>query len=160
MAWPVYKRRGFAGPIPITLRIDNPVQRVGGKATFAIIGAPPGAPIYWSSYRNGVATGELNADYGHRTESNGTAQIQMNSPWNSDQTGDWIKEILIQDASGNNYTAMVVYRVLPEAPAAAPAPAPATAGGLLGGSFRVAGVEIPYWLPLAAVGAVLIARKS
>jgi len=84
----------------------------------------------------------------------------MSSPWNSEQTGDWIKEILIQDASGNNYTAMVVYRVLPEAPAAAPAPAPATAGGLLGGSFRFAGIEIPNWLPLAAVGAVLIARKS
>jgi hypothetical protein len=93
--------------------VNNPIQRVGEKATFLIIGAPPGAPIYWSSYKNGVATGELNADYGHRTESNGTAQIEMSSPWTAEQTGDWIKEILIQDSTGNNYTAMVVYRVVP-----------------------------------------------
>jgi len=153
------KTRGLGAPIPITLRIDRPVQTVGEKATFAIIGAPPGAPIFWSSYKNGVATGELNADYGHRTESNGTAQIQMTQPWTADQAGDWIKEILIQDGAGNNYTAMVVFRVVP-APVAAPAPAPATSGGgLLSGSFRVAGIDVPNWLPLLAVGAVLVARK-
>ena len=152
-------RGGLGAPIPITLRIDRPVQTVGDKATFAIIGAPPGAPIYWSSYKNGVATGELNADYGHRTESNGTAQIQMTQAWTADQAGDWIKEILIQDGAGNNYTAMVVFRVIP-APVAAPAPAPTGGGGgILGGSFQIAGVSIPNWLPLVAVGAVVLAKR-
>jgi hypothetical protein len=159
MGWSLRRSRGLGAPIPITLRIDNPIQQVGGKATFLIIGAPPGAPVYWSSYRNGVATGELNADYGHRVEANGTAKIEMSSPWTAEQAGDWIKEILIQDSTGNNYTAMAVFRVVP-APVAAPAPAPATSGGgLLSGSFRVAGVDVPNWLPLVAVGAVVLARK-
>lgn len=159
MAWSIKRSRGLGAPIPITLRVDSPIQQVGGKATFLIIGAPPGAPVYWSSYRNGVATGELNADYGHRVEANGTAKIEMSSPWTAEQTGDWIKEILIQDSTGNNYTAMAVFRVVP-APATAPAPAPATSGGgLLSGSFRVAGIDVPNWLPLVAVGAVLVARK-
>lgn len=157
--WPVKRSRGLGAPIPITLRVNNPIQRVGEKATFLIIGAPPAAPIYWSSYKNGVATGELNADYGHRIEANGTAKIEMSSPWTADQAGDWIKEILIQDSTGNNYTALAVFRVVP-APVAAPAPAPATSGGgLLSGSFRVAGVDVPNWLPLVAVGAVLVAKK-
>jgi len=138
--------------------VDNPIQQVGGKATFLIIGAPPGAPVYWSSYKNGVATGELNADYGHRIEGKGTAKIEMSSPWNSDQTGDWIKEILIQDSTGNNYTAMVVFRVIP-APVAVPVAAPTGGGGILGGSFEIAGVSIPTWLPLVAVGAVVLAKR-
>ena len=65
---------------------------------------------------------------------------------------------MIQDGAGNNYTAMVVFRVVP-APVAAPAPAPTGGGGILGGSFEIAGMSIPTWLPLVAVGAVVLAKR-
>jgi len=53
-----------------------------------------------------------------------------------------------------------VFRVIPApAPVAAPASAPTGGGGILGGSFQVAGVSIPTWLPLVAVGAVVLAKR-
>lgn len=158
MAWRV--KSGLNGAIPITMRIDNPVQRVGEKGRYLIIGAPPNADIYWSSYKDGVATGELNASYGHKTEANGTASIDMGAPWSADQVGSWIKEILITDANGQLYTAMTTFSVYPAITAAATTPANASqTGGFLSQSFDVAGISIPVWAPLAAVAAFLATRR-
>ena len=155
MAW---RLRGLGGAIPITLRIDSPVQRVGEKGQYLIIGAPPNSEIFWSSYKDGVATGELNASYGHRTESNGTASIEMGAPWSTDQTGNWIKEILIKDESGQIYTAMTTFTVYPAIQATSQ-PTTQTSGGLLSSTFEVGGVSIPVWAPLAALAAFVATRR-
>jgi len=155
MAW---RLRGLGGAIPITLRIDSPVQRVGQKGKYLIIGAPPNSEIFWSSYKNGVATGELNASYGHRTEANGTASIDMGAPWSDDQQGAWIKEILIKDEAGQIYTAMTTFNVYP-AISTEPATSAASGGGILSTTFDLGGTSIPVWLPLAAVVVFAFSRR-
>jgi len=154
MAW---RLRGLGGAIPITLRIDSPVQRVGEKGRYLIVGAPPDSEIFWSSYKDGTATGELNASYGHKTASNGTASIDMGAPWAADQTGNWIKEVLIKDASGQLYTAMTSFTVYPAVQASQPTTR--TSDGLLSSSFTIGGVSIPAWAPLAAIAVFVAMRR-
>lgn len=158
MAWRGHlRRRGLGEAIPIRLVIDNPIQTVGTKGTYRVIGAPPGAEIYWSSYRNGVATGELNASYGHKIEPNGTAQITMGAPWTDEQTGNWIKEILVKDSAGNISTAMVPFTVVG---ANVPAAKTTTSGtGLLSSTFNLGGFQLPVWVPIAAIVAVVAMKK-
>lgn len=115
--------------LPLSLTIDNPYQVVGGKPKFTVIGAPPGSTVYWSSYKDGVATGELNAGYSQVVESNGTAVLE-GGEWKTEDAGIWIKEILVQTPDGANHTAMVQFRVGALAPATA-TPAPASGGGFL-----------------------------
>jgi len=141
---------GLGEAIPIQLSINTPYQQVGTPGKFRVIGAPPGATIYWSSYKDGKATGELNASYGQVVEANGTAELEQT--WREEDAGNWVKEILVQDAGGNNYTAMVQFAVLPESASTA-GPAPAAEPGLLEKGFYVGTTFIPYWIP--AAGAAL-----
>lgn len=143
--------RALGAVIPISLQIDTPYQIVGRKGKFRIIGAPPGAEIYWSSYKDGVATGELNSSYGDKIGANGTAELEVS--WAPDQMGNWVKEILVQDSAGTNYTAMVQFSVMP----AAQSGAVATEESWLEKGFEVGGIKIPYWL--AGVGAFFALKK-
>lgn len=157
MAW---RLRGLGGAIPITLRIDSPVQRVGQKGRYLIIGAPPNAEIFWSSYKDGVATGELNASYGHKTEANGTASIEMGAPWAEEQQGAWIKEILIKDEQGQIYTAMTTFNVYPAiSTSTQPATSAASGGGIFSTTFDLGGTAVPVWLPVAAIAAIALMRR-
>jgi len=157
MAWRGHLRsRGLGEALPIRLVIDNPIQVVGQRGTYRVIGAPPNAEIFWSSYKNGVATGELNASYGHKVEPNGTASISMGAPWTDDQTGNWIKEILVKDSAGNISTAMVPFTVIGAGSGATPAPASTNP---LTSSINIAGINIPVWVPVAAVVAVVAMKK-
>ena len=142
---------GFGAVIPISLEIDSPYQIVGRKGKFRIIGAPPGAEIYWSSYKDGVATGELNSSYGQKVEANGTAELEQS--WTPEQVGNWVKEILVQDADGTNYTAMVQFTVLPATQPGVAAPEESW----FEKGFTVGGVKIPYWL--AGVGVWFALKK-
>lgn len=157
MAWHV--RSGLNGAIPITLRIDSPVQRVGQKGAYAIIGAPPNAAIYWSSYKDGVATGELNASYGHTTEANGTAEISMSAPWSDTEIGSWIKEILVKDVNGQTYTAMTAFSVYPAVQGPTATGESSASDNLLTSSFQIGGLSIPLWAPIAAIAAFALWRK-
>ena len=115
--------------LPLSLTINSTVQKVGEAPTFTLIGAPPGATVLWSSYHDGVATGEFNAGYGQTVEANGTAKLTGGN-WTQDQVGVWTKEVLIQDAAGSNSRAMVQFRVVPAAASATPtAPAPSNQVG-------------------------------
>lgn len=159
-------RPGLGAGIPIQLSVDQPIMMVGKTAHFRILGAPPNQPIYWSSYKNGAATGELNAGYGDRTAANGTADLAFTP--RAEDVGAWVKEVLVQDAAGNNYTAMVTFSVQG---AAAGAPAgsaggavapksAAPAGGffdqLTSGGFTVGGIFIPYIAAIAVGGVGLL----
>lgn len=102
--------------LPLSLTIDTPYQVVGGAPKFTLIGAPPGATVLWSSYKDGVATAEFNAGYGQMVEANGTAQLD-GGPWTTADVGVWTKEVLIQSPDGTNNRAMVQFKV-----SAAPTP--------------------------------------
>lgn len=139
---------GLGAALPISLTLDTPYQQVGRPGKYRIIGAPPNANIYWSSYKNNQATGELNADYGHKTEPNGTAELE--TTWLPEHVGTWTKEILIKDAAGAMYTAKVDFIVQPES-AAAPAPGSSTApaaGGIFDKGFYIGEQLVPYWIPV------------
>jgi len=147
--------RGLRGSIPIQLTVDTPQMVPGREAHFRIVGAPPNQPIYWSSYKNGQSTRELNASYGQVTEANGTAEIPY-TPTGGD-VGSWVKEILVQDGAGNNYTAMVQYIVAP-APAPVSSPITTSRSGsgfldrLMNEGFYLGNTFIPYLY--AGVGGV------
>jgi hypothetical protein len=162
-------RRGISGlgaSIPISLTVDNPNGQVGKQMLFRVIGAPPGKTIFWSSYLNGKATGELNASYGQKVESNGTAELS----WipSSEHEGEWIKEILIADDAGNHYTAMVRFNVAPAVSTPTPTglePNIYESGAVGSGLFspqglRVGNTNIPYWWLAVGVGAFLVLKKK
>jgi hypothetical protein len=118
---------GLGEALPLQLTIDTPYQVVGGSPKFTLIGAPPGATILWSSYKDGAATAEFNAGYGQLVEANGTAQLSGGA-WTEADKGTWVKEVLIQSPDGTNNRAMVQFRVstastptTPTTPAAQPA---------------------------------------
>jgi hypothetical protein len=101
---------GLGEAVPLQLTIDTPYQTVAGTPRFTLIGAPPGATILWSSYKDGVATAEFNASYGQLVEANGTARLD-GGPWTAADVGNWTKEVLIQSPDGTNNRAMVQFRV-------------------------------------------------
>ena len=103
----------LAGPLPVRLTIDNQQQRVGQSLIYRITGAPPGAAIAWSSFKNGEPTGERNAIYSDVIEANGTAEIK-GDPWKADHVGRWIKQIDLQGADGATFQGIVEFVVLPE----------------------------------------------
>jgi len=157
---------GLGASIPIQLTVDQSIMTVGKTARFRIIGAPANQQIYWSSYKNGQATGELNAGYGDRTAANGTADLPFTP--RAEDVGSWVKEVLVQDAGGNNYTALVQFGVQSAAAAATAgvaAPPPSSGGGFLdkltNDGFNIGGIFIPYVAALAVggVGFLLISKR-
>jgi hypothetical protein len=157
-----------ATAIPLSLRINNPVQQVGREGHFYISNAPPNSKIYWTSFKDGQYTGEENAYYGNDTSGNGSADL----PWTpaADHVGDWIKIALVQDGQGKNYYGQVQFRVIAsdvqQATAASSflptytgyaqdsggsvfgtslpsGAASAGAGSFLSGDINIAGIQVP-----------------
>jgi len=120
---------GLAEALPLSLTINTPFQTVGSKPVYTLTGAPPGATVFWSSYKDGVPTGELNSAYSQIVESNGTARLEGSEAWKETDQGTWIKIALVQTPDGANHTAMVQFRV------GAAAPAPGSAQAPSGGNF-------------------------
>lgn len=159
---PMFRRglRGLLGAaLPLSLRINTPYQIVGSKPTFTLIGATPGATVFWSSYKDGSPTGEYNASYGQTVEANGTVELE-GGQWTENDIGTWIKEVLIQSPDGTNNRAMIQFAVSPAAIANA-GTQPAASGGinsLVSGSFNVAGYQVPNLVPIA-IGAYFLFFK-
>ena len=114
---------GLGEAVPLQLTIDTPYQVVSGAPKFTLIGAPPGATILWSSYKDGAPTAEFNSAYNQTIEPNGTARLDGGA-WTSADVGTWIKEVLVQAPDGTNNRAMVQFRVS-AAPSSTTSPAPA-----------------------------------
>ncbi len=148
--------RGLADSLPLSLAINSPLQVVGQKPTYTIQGAPPGAKIFWSSYLNGKPTGEFNTDYGQTVESNGTALLTTADGWKDEHVGTWQKQILVQDAAGTNYRAMVQFQVSPAAAStpSAPTPSGSSVTAILGRPlFALGGFQVTVGIAAAAAGA-------
>ncbi len=78
----------------IVISMDKPSYVVGEQPIYRISG-PPNAPIYWSSWKNGTSTGEVNGYYGQTTDNNGHADLQGGA-WVAAHTGAWKKQISIE----------------------------------------------------------------
>ena len=149
--------RGLGEDLPIQLSVDSPYMNVGKVAHFRIINAPPNAKILWSSYKNGAATGELNAYYNQDTGANGSADLTWTP--GAEHVGNWVKTIDVQDPQGGNHTALVQFTVGPAVSAGAtpaPASAPSFLESLPGGGFYLGSIYVPW---LLAIPGGLLALK-
>lgn len=153
--------RGLGAALPLSLKINTPYQIIGEKPVFTLIGATPGATVYWSSYKNGQPTGEYNASYGQVVEANGTVELE-GGQWTENDIGTWMKEVLIQSPDGTNSRAMVQFAVSPAAAANTNgAGTQATAGfsNIISGSFSLAGYQIPNLVPIGLAAYLIFKRK-
>lgn len=82
-----------AAPAP-ALRMNQSSYSVGEFATYVVTGAQPNSKILWSSWKDGVSTGEENADYGHRTDANGNWSATAGS-WDIAHVGLWKKQATV-----------------------------------------------------------------
>ncbi|MFN0108541.1 MAG: hypothetical protein ACKVZH_06770 [Blastocatellia bacterium] len=156
---------GLADALPLQLTVNNSLQKVGEAPTFTLIGAPPGATVLWSSYKDGAATGEFNTSYGQLVESNGTARLTGGN-WAEGDIGLWTKEVLIQDAAGGNNRAMIQFRVVPATTSSATTPPTAAPISASGGDwfseplFEIAGFEVTPVVALIGFGALYFLTKK
>jgi hypothetical protein len=81
-------------PPELSLTVDRVRYQVGQSPLYTVRNAAPDTPIYWSSFRNGVSTGEVNSFYGHYTNSAGFFRA-YGGAWTTDNIGDWVKEVSI-----------------------------------------------------------------
>jgi hypothetical protein len=153
---------GLGEALGLQLTINSPLQRVGEAPIFTLIGAPPGATVLWSSYKDGIATGEFNSGYNQTVEANGTARLTGGN-WTADQVGLWTKEVLIQDAAGNNNRAMIQFRVVPASVTAVPSTTPVAASGqdwLSTPLFSIGTFEVTPLTALVGFGALYFLTKK
>ena len=154
---------GLGEALGLQLTINNQLQHVGEAPIFTLIGAPPGATVLWSSYKDGVATGEFNTGYGQTVEANGTARLTGGN-WTADQVGVWTKEVLIQSPDGTNNRAMVQFRVVPAASVTAvPPSSPVAASGQDWFStplFSIGTLEVTPLTALVGFGALYFLTKK
>lgn len=140
-----YGRGIGSTPIPLNASVEPSPLIAGQAAKFRILGAPPNALIYWSSFKNGSHTGEDNASYGDSTAGNGTAELPYTP--RAEDVGSWQKIVRIRDANGTDYQGIINYTVLPAGASAGPAPASAGPAGTiadsLSGSVDILGIQIP-----------------
>jgi hypothetical protein len=83
-----------AAPAGATLAMDKTSYLVGEAPLYTVTGAPPNSPIYWSSTRNGVSTGETNVFYGHYTDEDG-GFTAYGGAWRDIDPGTWTKTVSI-----------------------------------------------------------------
>jgi hypothetical protein len=83
-----------AGAAAATLTVDRPSPMIGESTVYQITGAPANSEILWSSWKNGVSTGEVDADYGQATDAHGNWNA-LAGPWPAGQVGSWVKQATI-----------------------------------------------------------------
>lgn len=79
----------------LSFSMDKQNYVIGEKPIYRISGAVPGAQIAWTSYKDGVATGEYQAFYGDYVDDDGNATIAAVQPWGAEHIGTWEKHAII-----------------------------------------------------------------
>lgn len=156
------------GALGVTISMDKTVYRPGERPTYRISGGVPRGRAAWTSFKNGVNTGEFQADYpGDDLNDAGTLTIQGGAFTASD-IGDWEKQILIvpEDYAGD-YSTLATGQVFFTVSAAGSSSTPTTPGATTPGttttpkstSFFDAKVTLPGLgaVPVVAVAGVGLA---
>lgn len=139
--------RGLAGP-SVLLQTDKQSYLVGEKPTYAISGGAPGAAIAWTSFKDGVATGEYQAYYGQSLDAEGKAVLVTDTPWGDEHIGLWQKQVIVLNPDGSQSLGQAFFTVAKTA--GAPEPAGAEPG-LFDRKIQLFGVQIPL-VGVVAVG--------
>src|SRR3972149_7986931 len=121
------------GALGVTISMDKPIYRPGERPTYRISGGVPRGRVAWTSFRNGVNTGEFQADYpGDDLNDAGTLTIQGGA-FTSADIGGWEKQILIvpEDYAGD-YSTLATGQVFFTVSAAGATSTPVTPGATAG----------------------------
>lgn len=108
------------GAIGVSLETNKTFYAVGDTPTYIVRAAIPGSQIAWTSFKDGVATGEFNANYGQVVGANGTAELVAGGPWTAADVGRWEKQAVVIAPDGSTSIAQVKFVVTETAPAATP----------------------------------------
>jgi hypothetical protein len=87
---PFHTTVNIAAPVA-TVTLNKTAFTVGEPAVYTVTG-PPGAPIYWSSTKDGVSTGENYSFYGHYLDGNGIFTAYAGD-WGGSTVGSWVKYV-------------------------------------------------------------------
>lgn len=126
-------------------------QSIGNASIFTITGGPPNAEIFWSSWLNGVSTGEDHSGYGQYTDADGNFQASGGN-WpatlNGRSTvGNWEKRAIVYPADGSKaWEAVADFSVV------------AGQGGTIPGASP--GVVIPTPIPVPTIQTSIPASSS
>jgi hypothetical protein len=144
----------------ITFTMDKPAYAIGEFPTYRITGAPPGAIIAWTSFKDGAATGEYQADYGHRIGSDGSWSATAVQPWAATDAGLWQKQaVVISSRNSPNDTIETAQYFFSVGAPAGVEPAPGGGDSLFDSSINLFGAQIPV-IGLIAVGGVALLVMS
>jgi len=92
-----------------SVAVDSTAYQVGQAPTYTVTGTP-NSPIYWSSTRNDVSTGEVDAFYGHYTDGNGLWS-GGGAAWGAADVGTWTKSVRVGTQSAT--VSFTVYQLQP-----------------------------------------------
>ncbi len=73
------------------LTLNKTIYNAGETPTYTISGAPPNTDVLWSSWKDGVSTGEVDAFYGHTTNALGNLPGVAGYAWAPRNAGSWVK---------------------------------------------------------------------
>ncbi|MDO8558422.1 MAG: hypothetical protein Q7S09_04535 [bacterium] len=96
---------GASCPGAILLALDKASYGAGEVPIYTITGGAPNSDILWSSWKDGVPTGEQNTFYGHVTDASGN-WTGAGYAWVPRLAGSWVKKVSI-----NSFTADAVFSV-------------------------------------------------
>lgn len=147
----------FLGELSLTLGTDKRRYEVGEAPKYILQAGIPGSRVVWTSFKNGAATGEFNADYGSVIGANGTAELSGNA-WTDADAGQWEKQALVIAPDGTQQLVQTFFTVSPKAAASPSTPAPAaSAASWLSGETDLFGTTIPLPPVVTYVGGGLLA---
>lgn len=133
---------------------------VGESPTYTLISAIPGSVIKWSSFKNGLATGEWEESYGDVIGANGGVEL-VGGKWTADDVGNWQKIAIIYPPDGSRQTLQTEFSV--EQPAQIQTPGPTSQNWFAGNfEFQFLGrdVSINRGLTLAGGAGILYALSK
>ncbi len=76
------------------LTVNSSTYTVGEQTVYVVKGAPANTAILWSSWKDGVSTGEVDTSYGQRTDSFGN-WMAVAGAWPENLIGSWKKQARI-----------------------------------------------------------------
>lgn len=150
----------FLGEIVLSLGVDKRRYEVGEAPKYIVQAGIPGSNVYWTSFKNGIATGEQNADYGQVIGANGTAEL-VGGPWTETDVGNWEKQALVVTPDGaQQELVQTFFSVVPKASATANTTVPAsTAPSWLSGDTDILGTVVPLPPIVVYVGGGFLAYQ-
>lgn len=151
------------GAINASLETNKINYVVGDTPTYIIRAAIPGSRVLWTSFKNGEATGEYNADYDQVVGANGTVELVAGGPWTAAEVGTWQKQALIIDPNGGQALVQAVFRVSEATPVSTPPPTSPIAQGAdfwREPIFSVGDFEVTPVIAGVALGALYLFTKK